>query len=56
MGWPEAQNLFYQGKTAMTRFWAHLYRQIPTSAPVYGKVGVAPMIGGTAGIAGIPGP
>jgi len=56
VGWPEAQNLFYQGKTAMTRFWAHLYRQIPSSAPVYGKVGVAPMIAGTAGIAGIPGP
>ena len=56
VGWPEAQNLFYQGKTAMTRFWAHLYRQIPSSASVYGKVGVAPMIGGTAGIAGIPGP
>jgi ABC-type glycerol-3-phosphate transport system substrate-binding protein len=56
VGWPEAQNLFYQGKTAMTRFWAHLYRQIPANAPVYGKVGVAPMIAGTAGIAGIPGP
>jgi len=56
VGWPEAQNLFYQGKTAMTRFWAHLYRQIPSTASVYGKVGVAPMIGGSAGIAGIPGP
>lgn len=56
VGWPEAQNLFYQGKTAMTRFWAHLYRQIPATAPVYGKVGVAPMIAGTAGVAGIPGP
>jgi multiple sugar transport system substrate-binding protein len=56
VGWPEAQNLFYQGKTAMTRFWAHLYRQIPSTAPVHGKVGVAPMIAGTSGIAGIPGP
>src|SRR6266567_1605696 len=56
VGWPEAQNLFYQGKTAMTRFWADLYRQIPSTASVYGKVGVAPMIGGSAGIAGIPGP
>jgi ABC-type glycerol-3-phosphate transport system substrate-binding protein len=56
VGWPEAQNLFYQGKTAMTRFWAHLYRQIPATASVHGKVGVAPMIGGSAGIAGVPGP
>jgi ABC-type glycerol-3-phosphate transport system substrate-binding protein len=56
VGWPEAQNFFYQGKTAMTRFWAHLYRQIPASAPVHGKVGVAPMIAGSAGVAGIPGP
>jgi ABC-type glycerol-3-phosphate transport system substrate-binding protein len=54
--WAAAQNLFNQGKTAMTRFWAHAYRQIPTDSPVYGKVGVAPMIGGTAGVAGIPGP
>jgi ABC-type glycerol-3-phosphate transport system substrate-binding protein len=54
--WAAAQNLFYQGKTAMTRFWAHAYRQIPADSPVAGKVGVAPMIGGEAGIAGIPGP
>ncbi|WP_426773483.1 extracellular solute-binding protein, partial [Pseudomonas aeruginosa] len=27
--WAAAQNLFNQGKTAMTRFWAHAYRQIP---------------------------
>ena len=40
----------------MTRFWAHAYRQIPTDAKVFGKVGVAPMIGGAAGVAGIPGP
>jgi ABC-type glycerol-3-phosphate transport system substrate-binding protein len=54
--WGAAQNLFNQGKTAMTRFWAHAYRQIPKDASVYGKVGVAPMIGGSAGIGGIPGP
>jgi ABC-type glycerol-3-phosphate transport system substrate-binding protein len=54
--WPAAQNLFNQGKTAMTRFWAHAYRQIPKDSPVYGKVGTAPMIGGSAGVAGVPGP
>ena len=54
--WAAAQNLFNQGKTAMTRFWAHAYRQIPKDAPVFGKVGAAPMIGGTAGVAGVPGP
>jgi len=56
VGWPQAQTLFYDGRTAMTRFWGHLYRQIPTSSKVYGKVGVAPMIAGPAGVAGIPGP
>ncbi|MFC0004114.1 ABC transporter substrate-binding protein [Micromonospora siamensis] len=54
--WSAAQNLFNQGQTAMTRFWAHAYRQIPADAKVAGKVGAAPMIGGTAGVAGIPGP
>ncbi|MCI4061097.1 sugar ABC transporter substrate-binding protein [Micromonospora sp. R77] len=54
--WSAAQNLFNQGQTAMTRFWAHAYRQIPKDAKVAGKVGAAPMIGGTAGVAGIPGP
>ncbi|RKN48556.1 ABC transporter substrate-binding protein [Micromonospora endolithica] len=54
--WNAAQNLFNQGQTAMTRFWAHAYRQIPADAKVAGKVGAAPMIGGTAGVAGIPGP
>ena len=44
--WAAAQNLFNQGKTAMTRFWAHAYRQIPADSPVSGKVGAAPMIGG----------
>ncbi|HCT76635.1 MAG TPA: sugar ABC transporter substrate-binding protein [Micromonosporaceae bacterium] len=56
MDWSAAQNLFNQGTTAMTRFWAHAYRQIPADAAVAGKVGVAPMIGGAAGVAGIPGP
>ena len=54
--WAAAQNLFNQGKTAMTRFWAHAYRQIPKDAPIAGKVGAAPMIGGSAGVAGVPGP
>ena len=54
--WAAAQNLFNQGKTAMTQFWAHAYRQIPKDSPVYGKVGTAPMIGGSAGVAGVPGP
>ncbi|MCO1339699.1 sugar ABC transporter substrate-binding protein [Kocuria polaris] len=54
--WASAQNLFNQGKTAMTRFWAHAYRQIPDDASVAGKVGTAAMIGGSAGVAGVPGP
>jgi multiple sugar transport system substrate-binding protein len=54
--WNAAQNLFNSGRTAMTRFWAHAYRQIPEDSPVAGKVGVAPMIGGAAGVAAIPGP
>lgn len=54
--WNAAQNLYNQGKSAMMLFWAHAYRQIPTNSPVYGKTGVAPMIGGPAGIAGVPGP
>ena len=51
-----AQNMFYQGQTAMMKFWAHAYRLTPEDSKVSGKVGVAPMIGGTAGVAGIPGP
>ncbi|WP_045729420.1 ABC transporter substrate-binding protein [Pseudarthrobacter chlorophenolicus] len=54
--WAAAQNLFNQGKTAMTRFWAHAYRQIPKDAAVAGKVGAAPMIAGSAGVGGVPGP
>lgn len=54
--WGAAQNLFYQGQTAMMKFWAHAYRLTPEDSKVEGKVGVAPMIAGSAGIAGIPGP
>ncbi|MCU1525786.1 MAG: putative transporter-binding protein [Microbacteriaceae bacterium] len=54
--WNAAQNLYNQGKAAMMLFWAHAFRQIPTSSPVSGKTGVAPMIAGPAGIAGVPGP
>jgi len=54
--WPAAQNLFYQGKTAMMRFWAHAYRQTPKDSKVEGKVGAAPMIAGEGGVAAIPGP
>lgn len=56
IGWAEAENLFYQGQTAMLRFWAHAYRLTPEDSKVEGKVGVAPMIAGEAGVAGIPGP
>lgn len=54
--WAGGQNLFYDGKTAMLRFWAHAYPLIPEEKPIFGKVGTAPMIGGAAGVAGIPGP
>lgn len=54
--WNAAQNLYNQGKAAMMLFWAHAYRQIPASSPVSGKTGVAPMIAGPGGIAGVPGP
>lgn len=56
IGWGEAQNLFYQGQTAMMKFWAHAYRLTPEDSAVDGLVGVAPMIAGEAGVAGIPGP
>lgn len=56
INWGEAQNLFYQGQTAMMKFWAHAYRMTPDDSKIAGKVGVAPMIAGPAGIAGIPGP
>jgi len=56
INWGEAQNLFYQGQTAMMKFWAHAYKMTPEDSKIAGKVGVAPMIAGPAGIAGIPGP
>ncbi|WP_026427174.1 extracellular solute-binding protein [Actinomyces slackii] len=55
LDWAGAQNLFNQGQLALMRFWAHGYRQIPEDSPVAGNVGVAPMIGGAAGPAAIPG-
>jgi ABC-type glycerol-3-phosphate transport system substrate-binding protein len=54
--WGAAQNLFYQGQTALMKFWAHAYRLTPEDSKVSGKVGVMPMIAGEAGIAAIPGP
>lgn len=56
ISWGEAQNLFYQGQTAMMKFWAHAYKMTPEDSQIAGKVGVAPMIAGSAGIAAIPGP
>ena len=56
IGWGEAQNLFYQGQTAMMKFWGHAYKMTPKDSKVDGKVGVAPMLAGDAGVAGIPGP
>lgn len=56
ISWGEAQNLFYQGQTAMMKFWAHAYKMTPEDSRIAGKVGVAPMIAGSAGIAAIPGP
>ncbi|KUG53861.1 sugar ABC transporter substrate-binding protein [Kocuria rosea subsp. polaris] len=54
--WAGAQNLFYQGETAMMRFWAHAYPQTPEDSPIAGDIGAAPMIGGPGGVAGVPGP
>ena len=54
--WNLAQNLFYQGQTAMMLFWAHAYHLTPQDSKVADKVGVAPMIAGPGGMAAIPGP
>jgi len=54
--WGAAQKLFYDGKTAMMLFWGHAYHQIPKDSPYATKIGVAPMIAGPGGIAGVPGP
>jgi ABC-type glycerol-3-phosphate transport system substrate-binding protein len=55
LDWAGAQNLFYQGNLAMMRFWGHAYRQTPDDSPVKDQIGVAPMIGGPGGVAGVPG-
>lgn len=55
LDWAGAQNLFYQGKLAMMRFWGHAYRQTPDDSPVKEDIGVAPMIAGPGGVAGVPG-
>jgi ABC-type glycerol-3-phosphate transport system substrate-binding protein len=55
LDWAGAQNLFYQGKLAMMRFWGHAYTQTPDDAVVKGKIGAAPMIAGPGGVAGVPG-
>jgi ABC-type glycerol-3-phosphate transport system substrate-binding protein len=53
--WAAAQNLYNQGKTAMTRFWAHAYTQIPGDSPAKGNTGVTVLPAGPAGTAAIPG-
>lgn len=55
LDWAGSQNLFYQGNLAMMRFWGHAYRQTPDDSPVKDSIGVAPMIGGPDGVAGVPG-
>lgn len=54
----ETSELFWSGKAAMMIAWGHFY--VPSNDPersqVAGKVGSAPMIGGTAGIGAVPGP
>jgi ABC-type glycerol-3-phosphate transport system substrate-binding protein len=40
----------------MMKFWAHAHKMTPEDSKIAGKVGVAPMIAGAAGVAGIPGP
>lgn len=55
LDWAGAQNLFYQGNLAMMRFWGHAYRQTPADSPIKDSIGVAPMIAGPGGIAGVPG-
>lgn len=53
--WGASQNLFYQGQTAMIRFWGHAYTGTPEDSVVYGKVGAAPMIAGPGGVGAVPG-
>jgi len=53
--WGAAQNLYNQGKTAMMRFWAHAYTQIPADSPAKGKTGITVLPAGPAGTAAVPG-
>lgn len=53
--WGASQNLFNQGQTAMLIWWSHEYVQVPDDSPISRKVGAAPMLSGSAGIAGVPG-
>ena len=55
LDWAGSQNLFYQGQLAMVRFWGHAYRQTPDDSPIKDDIGVAPMIGGSGGVAAVPG-
>ncbi|WP_210481323.1 extracellular solute-binding protein [Naasia sp. SYSU D00948] len=49
-----ARILFLQGSLAMMRFSGSAYPDMPQNSPVTGKVGVAPMIAGPGGVAGVP--
>ncbi|MTH54974.1 extracellular solute-binding protein [Bacillus mangrovi] len=54
----ETSELFWNGKAAMMLAWGHFY--VPSNdasqSKVAGKVGSAPMIGGSGGIGAVPGP
>lgn len=50
----ETADLFWNGKLAMMLAWGHFY--VPSNQKMPGKVGVAPMIAGDAGIGAVPGP
>lgn len=54
MATTEVQEMFNNGKLAMQLDWSHQYPACYEALP--GKVGVAPMIGGSAGIAATTGP
>lgn len=56
LDWGISSQLFWEGKLAMFRWWAHLHRLTPEDSVVYGNVGAAPMIAGPGGIGAIPGP
>ncbi|MDV3428323.1 MAG: sugar ABC transporter substrate-binding protein [Bacillota bacterium] len=50
----EAEQMFVNGKLALQLNWSHQYPAAYAALP--GKVGVAPMIGGSAGVAATTGP